>query len=131
MKSNLKIVSIGSGISMGYLGNSHFGLEDISIISSIPNVPIICPADTTQVYEAVRFLSAYTGPAYLRLTGVAGEETVYESPVNVELGGSNTIHQGEDVLVLSYGSTLQRCKVVVRRLVVVSKTLSILKMYIR
>jgi len=116
MQSNVKIVSIGSGISMGYLGNSHFGLEDIAIINSIPNIPIICPADTSQVYEAVRFLSNYSGPAYLRLTGVAGEETVYKDSVNVEIGGSNTINNGEDILVLSYGSTLQRCKVAVQSL---------------
>lgn len=64
MNSNVKLVSIGSGVSMGYLGNSHFGLEDISIIRSIPNIPILCPADTTQVYECVDYLSTYNGPAY-------------------------------------------------------------------
>ena len=36
MQSNVKIVSIGSGISMGYLGNSHFGLEDILLFVLSP-----------------------------------------------------------------------------------------------
>ena len=49
MQSNVKLVSIGSGISMGYLGNSHFGLEDISIINSLPEIPIICPSDCLEL----------------------------------------------------------------------------------
>ena len=49
MQSNVKIVAIGSGISMGFLGNSHFGLEDISIIRSLPNIPIISPCDCFEV----------------------------------------------------------------------------------
>ena len=75
--SNVKIVSIGSGLSMGFLGNSHFGLEDISIIRSIPNIPIICPCDCFEVYKAVEALSKYQGPAFLRLTGAPPTSIIY------------------------------------------------------
>ena len=60
MHSNVKIVSIGSGISMGYLGNSHFGLEDISIVRSIANIPIVCPADCVQLESVISFLSSFS-----------------------------------------------------------------------
>lgn len=110
MQSNVKIVGIGSGISMGYLGNSHFGLEDISIIRSIPNIPIISPADCYQVQESINFLSTYNGPAYLRLTGVAPCPTVYDRKYEISLDDSDTLIEGEYILVLSYGSILSEAK---------------------
>lgn len=45
MKLPVNLVALGSGISMGFLGNSHYGLEDISIMRSIPNINISSPAD--------------------------------------------------------------------------------------
>ena len=45
MKNPVNLVALGSGVSMGFLGNSHFGLEDISIIRSIPNISISSPSD--------------------------------------------------------------------------------------
>ena len=109
MQANVKLVSIGSGVSMGYLGNSHFGLEDISIIRSIPNIPILCPADTTQVYACVNYLANYNGPAYLRLTGTATSPLIYKTPTNCSVSDSHTIREGDDLLVLSYGSILSNC----------------------
>ena len=45
MKHNVNLVALGSGLSMGFLGNSHFGLEDLAIMRAIPNLNISCPAD--------------------------------------------------------------------------------------
>ena len=86
MKSNVKLVAIGSGISMGFLGNSHFGLEDISIIRSLPNIVIVNPCDCVEVYKAIEAFSNYTGPAYIRLTGVAGCPVVHNEDYKFELG---------------------------------------------
>ena len=106
MNSNVKIVSIGSGLSMGFLGNSHFGLEDISIIRSIPNIPIICPCDCFEVYKSVQALSTYEGPAYLRLTGGAPSKIIYKDDYEFKIGESNTIKKGKDLLILTCGTIL-------------------------
>ena len=106
MQSNVKIVAIGSGLSMGFLGNSHFGLEDISIIRSIPNIPIICPCDCFEVYKAVEALSKYQGPAFLRLTGAPPTSIIYTEDYEFKIGKSITINQGNEVLILSHGTIL-------------------------
>ena len=106
MKSNVKIVSIGSGLSMGFLGNSHFGLEDISIIRSIPNIPIICPCDCFEVFKAIEALSKYEGPAYLRLSGAAPSPIINSEDFDFEIGKAKTIKNGEKILILSYGTVL-------------------------
>lgn len=104
MGANVKIVSIGSGVSMGLLGNSHFGLEDIGIIKLIPGIPVFAPADCLQVLETVHYLSTYEGPAYLRLTGKAPTNIVYNERTKVELGSIDTIREGDKILVLGYGT---------------------------
>ncbi len=106
MQSNVKIVAIGSGVSMGFLGNSHFGLEDISIIRSIPNIPIVCPADSFEVYKAVEALSEYEGPAFLRLTGAPPNPIIYKEDYEFNIGKCITIKEGKDILILSHGQIL-------------------------
>jgi len=104
MKSNVKLVSIGSGISMGYLGNSHFGLEDISIIRSLPNIPIFQPSDCYELYQILKYLSGFDGPAYLRLTGVAPNPSIFNSEYIFSPGKIVYHGYGHDLLVLASGS---------------------------
>jgi transketolase len=64
---NVKIVSIGSGLSYGALGMSHHATEDLAVIRSIPNIRIYSPCDNFETANATD--SSYTvhGPAYIRL----------------------------------------------------------------
>jgi transketolase len=104
MQQNVKIVGIGSGLGMGFLGNSHFGLEDIAIIRAIPNIAIITPSDTTEVVKALRALAVYHGPAYLRLTGVPGAAIVNDQDYDFEIGKSIQIGSGDDICLVASGS---------------------------
>ncbi len=116
MKSNVKIVAIGSGLSMGFLGNSHFGLEDISIIRSIPNIPIICPCDCFEVYKSVEALSKYEGPAFLRLTGAPPTSIIYTEDYDFSIGKSISIKEGNQFLILSHGTILGNALKAVKRI---------------
>tara|TARA_Y100001968_G_C19390630_1_gene735367 strand:- start:629 stop:1603 length:975 start_codon:yes stop_codon:yes gene_type:complete len=104
MRHNVKLVAIGSGVSMGFLGNSHFGLEDISIIRSMPNILILNPCDCFEVYKAVEALSRYEGPAYLRLTGSSPTPIIHTEDYDFKLGKVSTLKNGSDILFLTYGS---------------------------
>ena len=104
MKSNVKIVAIGSGISMGYLGNSHFGLEDISIIRSLPNINIICPCDCVEVDKAVKALSLFEGPAFLRLTGAAPAPIINTNDYAFKIGKLIQLERGKDCLIIASGT---------------------------
>lgn len=105
MKIPVNLVALGSGVSMGYLGNSHFGLEDISIMRTIPGLNISCPADCG---EMGKMLNDYAfnnlGPSYIRLTGVPGSATVYEKDYLYKFGKIITLTKGKDLLILATGS---------------------------
>jgi transketolase len=104
MQQNVKIVGIGSGLGMGFLGNSHFGLEDIAIIRAIPNIAIVSPSDTTEVVKALRALAVYNGPAYLRLTNVPGAAIVNAQDYEFEIGKSIEFGSGNDICLIACGS---------------------------
>ena len=110
MEHPVNVVALGSGVSMAYLGNSHFGLEDISILRSIPNINISAPADCS---ELGKIIYDYTynerGPSYIRLTGIPGFPNVYEDNYNFYFGKVQEIRDGKDILLISCGSVLSQC----------------------
>ena len=107
MKHNVNLVALGSGLSMGFLGNSHFGLEDIAIMRTIPNLNVICPADCSELGKVLHDCAFNDrGPSYIRLTGIPGSQNLYEKNYKYKFGKNITITNGKDVLILSYGSII-------------------------
>jgi len=111
MELDVNLIALGSGLSMGFLGNSHYGLEDISFMRSIPNINISSPADCS---ELGKILYDYTfsnrGPSYTRLTGIPGSPYVYYEDYNYKFGEPVTISEGKEILILSTGSLVAQCK---------------------
>jgi len=104
MELNVKAVAIGSGIGMGFLGNSHFGIEDVAVMRSIPNITVVSPADCAEVVKLVKAAANYKGPMYIRLTGSANCPIVYSDDYEFEIGKSITLNEGKDVTLIANGS---------------------------
>ncbi|HLD53082.1 MAG TPA: transketolase C-terminal domain-containing protein [Sediminibacterium sp.] len=104
MDLNIKAVAIGSGLSMAFLGNSHFGLEDAAIMRSIPNMTVVCPADCAEIVKTVFAAAEYPHPMYIRLTGAVGFPVVYEDDYDFEIGKAVQILSGSDVSIIATGS---------------------------
>ena len=104
MKLNVKAVSIGSGISMSFLGNSHYGIEDAAVMRSIPNMTIVCPADCSEIVKVVNAASEFKGPMYIRLTGAVGNPPVYTEDYDFVIGKSITVKDGTDITIIANGS---------------------------
>ena len=109
MQKNVKTVGLGSGLILAQLGNSHFGLEDVSVMRSIPNMTVVNPADCTEVVKAVEAVEAYDGPVYLRLTGGPGCPVVYAEDYDFKIGTAVRLQEGKDVaIVASYQSNIAK-----------------------
>ena len=104
MELNVKAVAIGSGVSMAFLGNSHYGLEDASIMRSIPNLTIVSPADCAEIVKVVHAAAEFDGPMYIRLTGAVGNPPVYTEDYEFEFGKSITLKEGSDITIFAIGS---------------------------
>jgi len=104
MEFNVKAVAIGSGLSMAFLGNSHYGLEDMAIIRSIPNITIVSPADCAEIVKVVHAAAEFKGPMYIRLTGGVGNPVVYTEEYDFKIGKSIILREGSDITIFAIGS---------------------------
>ena len=101
------VVGVGGGLSYSSLGGTHHTMEDVSVMSSLPNMSILAPCDPLEVDESVKIAAAHNGPMYLRL-GKAGEPNLTaEAPEPFAFGKLRMIRPGNDICILSYGPILK------------------------
>jgi len=104
MNLNVKAVAIGSGVAMAFLGNSHYGIEDASIMRSIPNLTVVSPADCGEIVQTVFAAAEYEGPVYIRLTGEVNNPVVYKEDYDFEIGKAITLREGSDISIFANGT---------------------------
>lgn len=107
--ANVKVVSVGGGLSYGALGSSHHATEDLAILRSLPGIIVVAPGDPVETEHAVRAIAGQEGPAYLRL-GKAGEPIVHQKPIEFRLGRALRVTEGTDLTIFSTGAMLHSCK---------------------
>ena len=109
MKLPVNLVALGSGVSMGYLGNSHFGLEDIGVMRTIPGLNISCPADCLEMRKMLfDYAQNNRGPSYIRLTGTPGYPPTYHKDYNYKIGLPVKLIDGNEVLIIATGSMVSQ-----------------------
>lgn len=116
MGEPVKLVALGSGLAMGFLGNSHFGLEDLAVMRAIPGLTIISPADCTEIFKTISACIGYRQPVYIRLTGAINLPIVYEEDYNFEIGKAVYLREPQKVTVISSGTTVGHAKQAIEKL---------------
>lgn len=109
MQANVCVVGIASGLSMGVGGNTHYGLEDIALMRTIPGMTVLSPADCTETVLMTEAAAKMNGPTYLRLTGVGGNPIVYKAPYELEIGRAITLKEGADAALIGTGAMVNEC----------------------
>ena len=104
MGENVNLVAIGSGLSMGFLGNSHFGIEDAAVMRSIPGMRVVSPADCLEIVKVIEACIEFPAPTYIRLTGAPNGPKVYEEDYDFQIGKSIKLRDGKDVALVATGS---------------------------
>lgn len=104
MNLNVKVAGLLSGFSGGSVGNTHYGLEDLAIMRTIPNMTVLSPADCTETVKAVQAAAEHNGPVYIRLTGVPGQPPVYKEDFAYKIGKAIVHSEGTDVAIIATGT---------------------------
>jgi transketolase len=97
------IVGTGAGLSYASLGSTHHSLEDICCMRMLPNMHVICPADSLEVRMAVIKSLELGRPCYIRL-GKKGEPDIHKKEPPFIIGKALPIINGNDVALLSVGN---------------------------
>ena len=111
----VKLVGTHVGVAIGEDGYTQMGLEDIACIRSLPNIPIIQPADEIETKQAVAYAAEHDGPLYLRLTR-QNLEPVHDASYRFAFGKADVLKPGSDVTVLATGGTVWNALEAAKRL---------------
>ena len=101
-KLNVKICATHAGITVGEDGGSHQGVEDISLMRSIPNMTVVVPADGIEAEKMIFAAAEFNGPMYVRL-GRSAVPTIFEEDYNFEIGKGVVLRDGNDVTIIACG----------------------------
>lgn len=104
MNLNVKVVGLLSGFSGGTFGNTHYGLEDLAITRTIPNMTVLSPADCVETVKAVEAAAKHVGPVYIRLTGVNGTPCIYKEDYEYVIGKGIILNEGTDIAIIATGT---------------------------
>lgn len=99
-KLNVKICGSSSGLSDFGDGSTHQAVEDIAIMTAIPNLTVFTPADADEMRLAVRSAAAIDGPVYIRVT--RNDVPTYTNGEFVP-GKLSTLRNGSDAAIIAHG----------------------------
>lgn len=100
---NVKIIGVGSGLSYGILGGTHFALEDIGIMRSLAKMVVISPVDAVEAAQSIEKVCYTNGPVYFRI-GKKDEPEVFKKPYKYEIGKAQVLKKGKDISIISTGT---------------------------
>lgn len=99
------IVGVGAGLSYASLGGTHHSCEDIALLRALPNMTVVCPADSWEVRAALGAGLKRNGPVYMRL-GKKGEPVVHKQAPEFVIGKGIVVRDGDKVCLLGTGNML-------------------------
>ena len=101
-KANVKIAATHAGITVGEDGGSHQSIEDIALITSLPNMTVIVPADHRETMGAIKAAANHEGPVYIRL-GRCNTEDIFNEEYEFEIGKGVQLTEGNDIAIIATG----------------------------
>lgn len=104
MKNKVILVGLNSGLYLQYFGNTHYCVEDISILRSIPDMTILSPADAGEAVMALDAALRYDGASYIRLTGGSQLRTVYNEYCDFAIGKDIVVREGSNICIFATGA---------------------------
>lgn len=104
MKGKQILVGLSSGFSLTYMGNTHYALEDIALMRTIPGMTVIAPCDAFEAVKAFDAAVRYDSPCYIRLIGGPGIPVVHSSDIKFEIGKAIRLREGNTVQIIATGS---------------------------
>lgn len=99
---NVKIGATHAGISVGEDGASHQCCEDLALMTVIPGMTVINPADDIEARAAVMAAAEMDGPVYLRF-GRLATPRIFDENYKFEIGKAVKLCDGADVTIIATG----------------------------
>ncbi len=102
---NVKFLSSHGGVTAAIDGVTHQATEDIAFMTTLPNMKVLVPADTTAAGKIFDIAIQTPGPVFVRLMRDPLFD-IYKEDEDFVLGGCKVLKEGADITVVSYGDII-------------------------
>jgi len=101
------VFAIDRGGIVGEDGSTHHGLFDLSYLRSLPNMVVMAPKDENEMRRMLVTALQHNGPIALRYPRGSGTGVILDKVIKpIPIGKAKILKEGEDVLVLAIGQTV-------------------------
>ncbi|MGN6406550.1 transketolase family protein [Sinomonas sp.] len=107
-RADLRLSGSHAGVEIGADGPSQMALEDLAMLRAVHGSTVLYPSDATSAAALVAQMASLSGVSYLRTTRGA-YPVLYGPEQDFPVGGSKTLREGDDVLLVGAGVTLHAC----------------------
>ncbi len=126
---NVRMIGVYAGVSGGISGATHWAIEDVGIMTSMPGVAVFEVSDPWEAKKILDSSLEYEGPLYIRCT-VEPTEDIYGENEQFTFGGSKVVCEGNDGAILCSGVMVQYALQAAERLKTeTGKQISVVDMY--
>jgi len=111
-KANVKILGGYAGLTTPNTGATHQELTALAVVRAIPNMVVIEPADEPELRSALRTITVYEGPVYMRMSRTdtdGGPRDVSPTGYEFQIGAGCSLRNGTDVALIGCGLMVSRC----------------------
>ena len=99
---SVRICGSSSGLSDYSDGKTHQSIEDMSLMRALPNMTVVCPADSIEVQKMMDCLPDWKGPVYIRINR-NDLPLVYPEDESYHIGKITRMRDGSDVAIFACG----------------------------
>jgi transketolase len=99
---DVRICGSSSGLSDYGDGKTHQSIEDMSLMRALPNMTVVCPADSIEVVKLMECLPDWRGPVYIRINR-NDLPSVYPEGDSYRIGKITRLREGGDAAVFACG----------------------------
>lgn len=103
--ANVKLCATHAGLSVGEDGATHQCIEDIALMTAIPNMIVVQPSDEIQTEKILKEMLKLEKPVYCRLTRPEVEQ-IYTGKEKFKIGKSYKHGEGTDGTIFATGITV-------------------------
>lgn len=100
------LVGVGGGFAYATAGPTHHAVQDIAMLTSIPNMTVVCPGDPVEMKAVMLASLSYHRPLYIRI-GRSIDPVVHQTPIDFKIGKAIQMKEGTEATIFVTGVMLQ------------------------
>ena len=92
---------------VGADGATHAGIFDLSFLRCIPNIVIMAPSSSLEMYKALNAAHNLNGPVCVRFPRGKSHIEEFKTDEVIEIGKANIIRKGKNIAIFAFGNMIE------------------------